>query len=113
MERAIRTTLIQHIAPVRATFHRDNFKLDRLQHPEEVMKRPAVGRLNEIGCPTMVLIGDSDTPELVHLADLMAKQILGARHVTIKNAAHLPSLEHPEEFNRLLMGFLEPISGML
>ncbi len=87
--------------------HRDNFTLDRLQHPEEEMKPPAIGRLGEIECPTMVLIGDSDTPELVRLADRIAKEVPSARHVTLKNAAHLPSLEHPEEFNRLLYDFLK------
>jgi pimeloyl-ACP methyl ester carboxylesterase len=89
--------------------HRDNFSLDRFAHPEEEMKPPAVGRLGEIRCPTMVLIGDADTPELVRLADKIAKDVQGARHVTIKNAAHLPSLEHPEQFNRLLTDFLAPI----
>lgn len=89
--------------------HRDNFTLDRLQHPEEELKPPAVGRLGEIKCPTMVLVGDSDTPELVRLADRIAREVAGSRHVTIDNAAHLPSLEHPEEFNRLLLDFLAPI----
>jgi pimeloyl-ACP methyl ester carboxylesterase len=89
--------------------HRDNFTLDRLQHPEEELKPPAIGRLSEIKCPTMVLIGDSDTAELVRLAARIAKEISGARHVTIENAAHLPSLEHPDEFNRLLMDFLKPV----
>ncbi len=92
--------------------HRDNFTLDRLQHPEEEIKPPAIGRLSEIKCPTMVLIGDSDTPELVRLADRIAKEIPGARHVTMQNAAHLPSLEHPEEFNQVLMDFLKPIFGV-
>ena len=89
--------------------HRDNFSLDRFAHPEQEMKPPAAGRLGEIKCPTMVLIGDSDTPELVRLADRIAKEIPGARHVTIKNAAHLPSLEHPEEFDQQLADFLGPI----
>jgi pimeloyl-ACP methyl ester carboxylesterase len=92
--------------------HRENFTFDRLQHPEEEMKPPAIGRLGEIKCPTMVVIGDSDTPELVRLANRIANGIPGAHHVTIENAAHLPSLEHPEEFNRLLMDFLKPIFGV-
>jgi pimeloyl-ACP methyl ester carboxylesterase len=89
--------------------HRDNFSLDRFQHPEEEMKPAAISRLGEIKCPTIVLIGDSDTPELVRLADRIAKEVPGSQHVTIKNAAHLPSLEHPEEFNRLLTNFLASI----
>jgi pimeloyl-ACP methyl ester carboxylesterase len=36
-------------------------------------------------------------------------EIAGARLATIENAAHLPSLEHPAEFNRLLGDFLDSL----
>jgi pimeloyl-ACP methyl ester carboxylesterase len=86
--------------------HKDNFSLTRFAHPEQELKPPAIGRLGEIKCPTLVLVGDSDTPELIKLATRLASEIPGAKLVTIANAAHLPSLERPDEFNALLSDFL-------
>ena len=86
--------------------HKDNFSFTRFAHPEQELKPPAIGRLREINCPTLVLVGDSDTPELMKLATRLAKEIPGARSVTIANAAHLPNLEHPDEFNALVDEFL-------
>jgi pimeloyl-ACP methyl ester carboxylesterase len=54
----------------------------------------------------MVIIGDSDAPDLRNIAQHLAREIRGASIATIDNAAHLPSLEHPAEFNRLLRDFL-------
>jgi len=36
----------------------------------------------------------------------MEKQIPGAKKTVIKGAAHLVSMEKPEEFNRVVMAFL-------
>jgi pimeloyl-ACP methyl ester carboxylesterase len=36
----------------------------------------------------------------------MVSKIHGAPRVEIRDAAHLPSLERPEEFNRVLLDFL-------
>src|SRR6266852_9781513 len=89
--------------------HKDNFTLTRFAHPENELKPPAIGRLQEIKCPTLVVVGDSDTPELAKLASRLAKEIPGARLVTITNAAHLPNLEHPDEFNAIVSEFLTPL----
>jgi 3-oxoadipate enol-lactonase len=68
--------------------------------------RPAIGRLGEIAAPTLVIVGDQDLPHCLANADLIASKVPGARKVLIKDAAHLPSLERPEEFNRVLLEFL-------
>ncbi len=68
--------------------------------------RPAIGRLSEITAPTLVIAGDQDLPHCLANADLIASKVPGARKVIIKDAAHLPSLERPEEFNRIVLDFL-------
>jgi pimeloyl-ACP methyl ester carboxylesterase len=68
--------------------------------------RPANDRLGEIAAPTLVIVGDQDLPHCLANADLIASKVPGARKVVIKDAAHLPSLERPEEFNRLVLDFL-------
>ncbi len=70
--------------------------------------------LGEIKAPTLILIGDSDAEDLAMLADRMSVEIPGAKRLTIRNAAHLPSLEHPDEFNSILRDFLagaEQVAG--
>jgi pimeloyl-ACP methyl ester carboxylesterase len=68
--------------------------------------RPAIGRLGEINTPTLVIVGAQDLPHCLANADLITSKVAGSRKVIIQDAAHLPSLERPEEFNRVLLEFL-------
>jgi len=70
--------------------------------------RPAITRLGEITAPTLVIVGDHDLPHCLANADLITSKIAGSRKVIIKDAAHLPSLERPDEFNRIVLEFLQP-----
>src|SRR5215469_900595 len=86
--------------------HRENFSTQRFATQESPLKPPAIGKLGEIKAPTLVVIGDNDEPDLIKLADKLAAEIPNATKVPIENAAHLPSLEHPALFNRILNDFL-------
>jgi pimeloyl-ACP methyl ester carboxylesterase len=86
--------------------HRENFSMERFEKQEAPLKPPAIARLREIAVPTLVMIGDNDEKDLIKLADRLAAEIPNATKVTIENAAHLPSLEHPEQFNNILRDFL-------
>jgi pimeloyl-ACP methyl ester carboxylesterase len=82
-----------------------------LQHdfdsaPMEKLEPPAFERLGEIKAPTLVIVGDHDLPSIQKTADLLVAKISGARKAVIHDAAHLPNLEHPEKFNRLVLDFL-------
>jgi len=65
-----------------------------------------MGRLGEIRVSTLVVIGDQDVPTMLAQADLLASGVAGARKVVIPNAAHLPNMEQPELFNRVVLDFL-------
>jgi pimeloyl-ACP methyl ester carboxylesterase len=67
---------------------------------------PAVARLEEVRAPTLLVVGELDVPEFVRLADTAQTRVTGAKKVVIRGAAHLPHLEKPEEFNRIVMEFL-------
>jgi pimeloyl-ACP methyl ester carboxylesterase len=73
---------------------------------EQSLEPPAVKRLKEIRVPTLVIVGDLDTPKTLAASRLLAEEIDGARLVTIEGAAHLPSMERPAEFNRHVLSFL-------
>jgi 3-oxoadipate enol-lactonase len=68
---------------------------------------PASSRLGELRTRTLVLVGDRDKQDFRALADRFAREIPRARLEVIKGAGHLPSLEQPEEFDRLLLEFLQ------
>jgi 3-oxoadipate enol-lactonase len=74
---------------------------------EEALVPPAIGRLGEIDMPTLVIVGEHDAQHIQETADILAAGIHGARKVVMRNTAHLPSLERPQEFNRLVREFLE------
>ncbi len=83
--------------------------LDSYQHADgqEIKSaRPAIDHLSDIAAPTLVVVGEYDQAPFLQAARLMAARIPGARLEIVGGAAHLPSLEHPEQFNDLLTGFL-------
>jgi 3-oxoadipate enol-lactonase len=74
--------------------------------PREQLEPPATTRLQEITIPTIVIVGDEDVPPVMDTAELLMSKVRGARKAMIHDAAHLPNMEHPEEFNRLVLDFL-------
>jgi 3-oxoadipate enol-lactonase len=74
--------------------------------PRKGLEPPAMSRLQEISVPTLVIVGDEDVPPVLDTADLFMSTIRGARKAVIHDAAHLPNLEHPDEFNRMVLDFL-------
>jgi 3-oxoadipate enol-lactonase len=83
-----------------------SLKSDFASAPAQELDPPAFGRLAEIKAPTLVIVGDHDISEVQDTADLLVSKIPGARKELIHDAAHLPNLEHPEKFNRVLLDFL-------
>ena len=86
----------------------------QLQAPvwEEVQEEllvPDVGsRYDGVRVPTLVLVGGEDVLDIHEIADRLASGIPDARKVVIAETAHVPSIERPEEFDRLVLGFLGP-----
>jgi 2-hydroxy-6-oxonona-2,4-dienedioate hydrolase len=78
-----------------------------LQGEGQSLEPAALGRLNEIEIPTLILVGDRDEANIATIADLLANNIRGAQKVIIPDTAHLPNMEKPEQFNRLVLEFLQ------
>ena len=64
--------------------------------------------LGTIKVPTLVIVGDQDTPFLAP-CEYMAKKIPGARLEIIRGAVHLSYVDQPEAFNRVLLDFLDSL----
>ncbi|HAM59171.1 MAG TPA: hypothetical protein DCQ64_28670 [Candidatus Rokubacteria bacterium] len=63
-------------------------------------------RLGEIRAPTLVLVGERDTPAFHAMADAYAAAIPGARRRVLAGAGHVTSMEVPAVFNRAVRDFL-------
>lgn len=73
---------------------------------EEALVTDVGDRLGEIEAPTLVLVGSLDHPEMHDLAARFERELPNARRATIDGAAHLPSMERPDEFTMLVLEFL-------
>ena len=67
---------------------------------------PALGRLAAVRSPTLLLIGDRDSPVIRRIVDTLASSIPGAALVVIRGAGHMANMERPAEFNRAVLTFL-------
>lgn len=63
-------------------------------------------RLATITVPTLVVCGDQDPGTPPDRNKLIAARIPGGRYEEIKDARHLPNVEHPEIFNPIMVSWL-------
>jgi 3-oxoadipate enol-lactonase len=61
------------------------------------------GTLGDIRAPTLVIVGDADPATPVEHARQIADSVADARLEVVTGAAHLPNLEHPDQFSNLLL----------
>jgi pimeloyl-ACP methyl ester carboxylesterase len=78
---------------------------------DEGLQPPVRGRAAEVKVPTRILAGDLDVAAVGRTAARLAQEITGASLVRWPDVAHLPSLEHPDEFNRLALDWFAEVEG--
>jgi len=79
---------------------------EQKQAQSQPLQPPAVGRLGEIHAPTLVIVGAEDNGMVQTAANRLSTEIPGARKVIMRDTAHVPNMEKPEEFNRIVLDFL-------
>jgi pimeloyl-ACP methyl ester carboxylesterase len=80
-----------------------DFSKNRMALPPD---RQAIGVLNEIRVPTLIVVGESDIPDVFVHAGAIESGIPFAQKVIVRNAGHLVPLEQPEAFNEQVLNFL-------
>ena len=70
---------------------------------------PAFDRLSDLKIPVLIIVGAHDTPYILAAADHMVRKIPSAQKVIIEDAAHLPNMDYPEEFQAIVTNFLEDL----
>jgi len=71
---------------------------------------PAFDRLKELNIPVLVIAGKNDVPYILAASDFMAENIKSVKKVMMDDAAHLPNMDHPKEFQEIVAGFLKEYS---
>lgn len=79
----------------------------RDEHTMPPPEPPTATRLSEMHIPLLYIYGNRDEPVIIHIAKTLAQQIPGIQVAMMPGTAHLPSMEQPEEFNRIVLDFLD------
>jgi pimeloyl-ACP methyl ester carboxylesterase len=78
--------------------------------PGNPLDPPAITRLEAINCPTLIVAGALDHPEVLRAADEMVTRIPNARKTILEGSGHVPSYEQPNIFALLLLNFLRQVN---
>jgi len=73
------------------------------------LEPPAAERLSGISAPTLLIIGDGDVRIMFIVMEKLEKGIRGAKKVVMQGVAHVPNMEQPQEFNRIVLNFLSSL----
>jgi 3-oxoadipate enol-lactonase len=73
---------------------------------ERDVEPPALGRTAGIRAPTLLLVGDQDVPDILHIADTLTASVPGIRRETFAGVGHFINMERPTDFNRVVLDFL-------
>ena len=63
--------------------------------------------LHKIQCPTLVVAGEADWSAPVRDHELIAERVADSELVVVKDASHTVCEEKPQEFNRIVLEFLD------
>lgn len=69
----------------------------------------AADRLQDLDLPVLIVVGSHDTPYIRAAAEYMEESIKSARKVVIEDAAHLPNMDQPHDFQGIVEDFLKAL----
>lgn len=96
-------------AEIRASIMRYPAREMQADYPGEGDYAPPdiASRLHEIACSALVTVGEKDIEDFQLIAEILTSTIPGARKVVFEGAWHMPNMEQPKRFNRVLAEFLQ------
>lgn len=73
---------------------------------ERELEPPAIERLAEIEAPALILVGEYDTEAIKIVNEILHERIPHTKKIVMNDTAHLPNMEKPDEFNRMVLDYL-------
>lgn len=89
----------------------NTYNTHKVEGKPQPLDPPAVGRLDEVKVPTLIMFGDLDTSGTPAVSEQMAQGIKGSKKIVYPGVAHMVSMEIPDEFNRVVLGFLDEVEA--
>ncbi|NNF35800.1 MAG: alpha/beta fold hydrolase [Saprospiraceae bacterium] len=74
-----------------------------------ISRKGVENELQDIKCPTLILVGDQDKATIPEKAEFMHKNISNSELKYIKNAGHTACIEEPEQYNNAIIEFLASV----
>ena len=74
---------------------------------KDLFSSSTMDRLPEIKVPTLIVVGSLDVPDIHKIAGLLRARIPYSRDAVIQGAGHMLNLERQQEFDSLVLDFLE------
>jgi len=71
----------------------------------QIAKPHASERLFEIRKRTLLIVGTEDSLPIIEIGSVLESGITSAKKVTVNGTGHLPNLDKPEEFNKIVLDF--------
>jgi pimeloyl-ACP methyl ester carboxylesterase len=75
----------------------------QIEEPDE----PAMDRLEDVLCQTLAIVGSEDVERCHQIVKVLCDRMPSCRSHPIEGGAHHLSMEQPDEFNRVVLSFLE------
>jgi pimeloyl-ACP methyl ester carboxylesterase len=98
------------LAPQLRELAADNAGNFLLPERETPLQPPAVGRLGELKCPVLLIVGSRDVKDIQDIVERLASKVQGARVATFDGAGHMVNMEQPDAFNHEVLGFLAEVT---
>ena len=73
---------------------------------QEWVQPSAVEMLSTIVTPTLIVTADHDIQACKEAADFMHSKVPNSKLVSINNAGHCMNMDNPQEFNRVVLDFI-------
>lgn len=70
----------------------------------------ASDRLSDLNLPVLIVVGAHDTPYILAASNYMVERIPSAQKALIEDAAHLPNMDQPGQFQAIVSHFLNGLS---
>lgn len=86
-------------------WHLDNGKTISTPHDP-----PAIQILEQIRCPTLIIVGELEMDDEHEMADILAVRISNSVKKVIPNVGHMPHLEAPGAYNETIGNFLAALN---
>jgi pimeloyl-ACP methyl ester carboxylesterase len=77
------------------------------QDSQQYLDPPALQRLGSVTAPTLIILGERDAPDFHAIAAAFQRSIPGAESVTIPGVGHMVNMEAIEQFNDIVLRFLD------